>query len=366
MPSPKPPEKSAGTPSTATGRSALLCTAERTSDSPLFVGVDTGGTSTRCVVATLDGAPVGYGRGPGGNQWSSGGGWADSLGAVLAQALDGLDPGRVRGGHIGMAGIAGPARARAQTMVDAAWSAQGLTGQAGLGPDITVGFAAGSAEAEGLLLLAGTGAVAAWVRDGELVHRCDGFGWWLGDEGSAVWLGRAALRNVLYALDGRGAATGLTARVARVMLGEEVPEHPQELAAALVTQVYAAAPATVGRLAPQVQYAAEAGDEVAAGILAEAADRLLASLRAAHRAAGERRLPVVLAGSVLTTAGPLSATVRAAVAEQYQVEPALARSGVAGATALALRAAGLDLERLREVHAELLRRCEPLESLAGG
>ena len=79
--------------------------------------------------------------------------------------------------------------------------------------DLEIAFAAGTASADGVLLLAGTGAAARRFADGHLVVRCDGMGWLLGDKGSGVLIGTAALRAVASDLDGRGPATALAGAV---------------------------------------------------------------------------------------------------------------------------------------------------------
>ncbi|WP_275092119.1 BadF/BadG/BcrA/BcrD ATPase family protein, partial [Microbacterium sp. K36] len=67
--------------------------------------------------------------------------------------------------------------------------------------------------AAGVLLIAGTGAVALGV-DPSGARLVDGWGPELGDFGSGSWLGREALRAVLRAHDGLAAPTALTAALA--------------------------------------------------------------------------------------------------------------------------------------------------------
>lgn len=57
------------------------------------------------------------------------------------------------------------------------------------------------------MVIAGTGSVAARIEDHRLVASAGGHGWLLGDEGSAFWLGREAVRATLHALD-RGRTDG--------------------------------------------------------------------------------------------------------------------------------------------------------------
>jgi len=318
----------------------------------LVVGVDAGGTTTRCLVATLDGAVVARGEAGGASQRSSTRRPADPLTAALRSALSEVDNRLVAGGVVGAAG-AGPAgRTVAQDAASTAWRSVGLPGEVTLVTDLEVAFFAGTPLDTGLLLLAGTGAVAAAFRDGAIQRRCDGYGWLLGDEGSAVWMGREGLRSVLAALDGRGAPTSLTLAVSALLLGQDtVGSDPEAHAQALVGIAFAMPPAQLGRLAPVVSSAAAAGDPVARGITDAATDRLIHALDTVAR---DQPAPpvVVLAGSVLLSPGPVAAGVCARVRERFGVEPLPARDGAAGAAVMAIaRVRGAAVPP--EVHARL-------------
>ncbi|PRX95692.1 N-acetylglucosamine kinase [Allonocardiopsis opalescens] len=306
---------------------------------PVVVGVDAGGTTTRCVAVGLDGVVVGAARAAGANQNSS----ADPSTAIsqaLLGALGGITARRVVGGVVGMAGAGAGGRARAEEIVGRAWSGAGLRGAPRVGDDIVVAFAAGTTAPHGTVMIAGTGAVTAALRDGEVVRRCDGYGWLLGDEGSAVWLGREAVRAALASWDGRGPATTLSTQVP-VVLGTPVGD-PQPL----IRAVYDAAPADLGAVAPVVSAAAAAGDPVACEIVDYAAHRLVAAYAAVRADPGA---PTVLAGSVLR-AGPVATVVRRRLREEFGAQTHDAADGALGAAALALRAAGAD----PRAHARLL------------
>jgi glucosamine kinase len=307
--------------------------------STLVVGIDAGGTTTRCLVATLDGAIVGRGEAGGASQRSSTSRPADPLATALRSALSGVDHRLVAGGVIGVAGAGEAGRAVAQDAADTAWRSVGLPGDVTLVTDLEVAFSAGTPRDTGLLLLAGTGAAAASFRAGTLHRRCDGYGWLLGDEGSAVWIGREGLRGVLAALDGRGGPTSLTEAVSARLLGRDGigsdAADREALAQALVGAAFAMPPAHLGRLAPLVSAATEAGDPVARAITDAAVDRLVHALNTvAHDQPPSP--PVVLAGSVLLSHNPVSAGVRARVRERFGVEPASAHDGAAGAAAIAI------------------------------
>jgi len=301
------------------------------------IGVDAGGTATRCLVATTDGTPLRRGTAGGANPRSAGGEPAEALAEALHAALSGVDRSRVACGVVGIAGAGAAGRSAAVAATTAAWRAAGLTGQVVTVTDLEVAFAAGTPARSGLLLLAGTGAVAAACRDGAVVHRCDGYGWLLGDEGSAVWLGREGLRRVLAGLDRRAAPTALTGPVTELLTGSAPPPgDAQAHAQALIAAAHALPPAALGRLAPLVADAAATGDRAARDVVDEAVERLLHALDTVAREAPGVHPAVVLAGSVLLSPGPVADGVRAGVRHRWGVAPDLGSDGAAGAAALAI------------------------------
>ncbi|WP_245667387.1 N-acetylglucosamine kinase [Actinomadura macra] len=188
---------------------------------PYVVGIDAGGTKTRCVVLTLGGALAGSGTGPGANP-NSGGDTVGALTTALRQALGDLDRTHILTGVFGIAGAGSAGRPAAVSAARRAWQALGLRGSPAVVTDIAVAFAAGTNEPKGIVVFSGTGAGAAVINDGSIVQRADGYGWLVGDEGSAVWLGKEAVRAALAAYDGRGSPTLLTDSVPRALLGPTV------------------------------------------------------------------------------------------------------------------------------------------------
>ncbi|WP_080047159.1 N-acetylglucosamine kinase [[Actinomadura] parvosata] len=266
----------------------------------LVLGVDAGGTSTRAALFTLEGEVVRRGRAGGANPGALGPSVAAAnLTSAVRAALSGATPPQVEAVVVGVAGSpAACAQMAAQVFRDV------LPGVpvTSVG-DLVTAFAAGTPLPSGSVLISGTGAIAAKIIDHRAVAIADGFGWQLGDEGSAFWLGRAAARTTIRTLAAPGLGGGgeLVALVVRHLL----PDGPgQDPVARLAAAVHARPPLALAELAPLVSRAAEAGDPVAARIVREAASRLVTTLRTVHDTG-----PVVLAGSVLTSAGPMRRTV---------------------------------------------------------
>jgi glucosamine kinase len=206
-----------------------------------------------------------------------------------------------------------------------------------LQPDLLAMFGSGTHRLEGYGVVAGTGSIAARVRDGALHRVVGGKGWLLGDAGSGFWIGHRVARAVVSALDGQGPATALTPLVLEAV--GIVDEPAGSAVRRLVSALYARRPVQLAEFAPLAFAVPE--DPVALAILTEAADAL-ADLLATVREPGLDG-PVVLGGSVLARgflAGP--AELRDRLRLPAEVVPA--SDGVVGAAVLALRGAGIAVE----------------------
>ncbi|NUR92387.1 MAG: hypothetical protein HOY71_50655 [Nonomuraea sp.] len=272
----------------------------------LVIGVDAGATSTRVSVHTLDGTRVGYARGGPGNPTAHG--LAKAVAAVestLSEALAGLDGAGVVGS---VAGIAGSA----DTLVPEfgrVWAAHGIPEGPRVVSDLPIGYVAGSSEPDGAVLLSGTGADAARIVGFEDDAIADGLGWLLGDEGSGFWIGRAAAKATVHALDRREPTGVLGDLVIAHFLDSTAGLTPRGIADRIVRIVQPEQMRLAG-LSALVSQAATAGDPVALRIVAEAADHLVSTLRRVHTSG-----PVVFTGSVLTSAGPVREAVRDRLAD---------------------------------------------------
>ncbi len=300
----------------------------------VVVGLDIGGSSTKAVVLDADGQVLSHARTAGGNHRSTGADVSARLRTAVAAALGPIAPGDVRAVAAGIAGAGSAAGREVADRVTSDLAQIGVVAPLQVGTDLDIAFLAGSPAGDGVLLLSGTGAVGARYRSRDLVRRCDGLGWRLGDEGSGHWIGARALRAGVAALDGRGPQTLLTELVGAALDVGDLTGDPRQ------DWVRAAADLDVPRtaaLVPAVLTADQQGDAVARGILTEAAERLLTTF--AVVAEGDRELEVVLAGGVLTTSGHVSTRVREALDEEgHRVQ--LATDPVLGSLLLAADVAG--------------------------
>lgn len=306
----------------------------------LLLAADVGGSHTRVVIAPAATSPEALPApvlGPGANIRSSGPEALDALVATVREALAAHPADRVHRAVLAISG-AGPARhAVIHREVAARLGELGIC-SAQVVDDLAAAFLAGGAGRDGILLLAGTGAVAARVEDGRTHERIDGMGWLLGDVGSAVWIGRRVLEAVAADIDGRGRRTSLTEHLGDVLdleLRDGIDCPTGDARQDLISALDSLRPADWGRFAPLPALCLP--DPVAREILDGAARALMRHVR---RLDPDALLPVVLAGSVLTGEGPIHQELISCLQGEGR-DVSLASSGIAGAWRLAQEASAL-------------------------
>src|ERR671912_813050 len=233
----------------------------------LLVAVDGGQTATKAVVAELDGTVLAAGRGGASDHFHGPGGIEKNRTAIheaVASALSAAraDPAQV--GSIGL-GLTGAPSGRyrgnvAESIVREIVPAATIT----IVPDYVTNLAGASGGEPGVVLISGGGSIAYGVTAEGRETLAGGFGYLLGDEGSAFDVGLAAIAAVCRAEDRRGEPTSLRETVLAHFGIAGIREIPRV--------VYEAgfARERVSLLAPSVAMAARAGDNVALHIMARA------------------------------------------------------------------------------------------------
>lgn len=288
----------------------------------LLLGADVGGTATRVAVATTEGEVLAVAAGPAGNPNSVGlEVSAQRVRSAAEQCLSQI--GAFAGERVAAAviGLAGGARADA-AYLDATRPVD-LPLRPRLVSDLAVAFSSATPEPRGYVLVAGTGAVAGRIDAGELRERRDGWGWLLGDEGSGYWLGREAVRVTLTGLQAGTEPLGPLA-------GAVVERMQTDDPTVIVQRCYAEPPVWLSTFAELVTRHAE--DPTAISIARRAAEHLLHLLVDLTPSPDQ---PVVLAGSVATRPGPVSAALQARLAAALDNPRLTAESGLVGALWLA-------------------------------
>ncbi|MER7014863.1 BadF/BadG/BcrA/BcrD ATPase family protein [Saccharopolyspora sp. NPDC000359] len=293
----------------------------------VVLGLDVGGTSSRALVSDLSGHVLGQGEADGGNPNSHPADEAvRQIATATRTALRDVDPARVRAAVVGMAGVSKMADPQFRELFEQAWAGLGLTCAVRPISDCEVAFAAGSPEPNGTVLIAGTGSIAARIEQHQLTRTVNGYGWLLGDEGSAYWLGREAVRATLDALDRGEPLHGLTEAVREALL----PNVPDAQRKQLITAVNAAPPIRLAELAPLVT---KASDLTATAIIERAA-QVLADTAEQTRTPDDTT-PIVLAGGLVTPENPVGEALRAELTSRGFPTPNTAGPGAAGAAWLA-------------------------------
>ncbi len=249
--------------------------------SALYVGIDGGGTRTRAVVAAED--LVIRGRGTAGASNASRGSLAHVM-EVIHEALDdalsaaGVGQGDVRRICCGIAGVdATGLRERLQ------WGLEKIFGfgRIQVTTDARIALAGaseGPVGTPGIVLIAGTGAIAFGRNAKGEEARAGGWGPLLGDEGSGYAIAREGLMAVMRDLDGRGPDTLLRTTV----LSSEGIGTPAELL--LKVHRVDGGPSEVAAFYPMVLDAARQGDVLSLEIFRRAGAELgLAAVTVARK-----------------------------------------------------------------------------------
>src|SRR3954447_26406134 len=253
----------------------------------LVIGVDAGGTTSRAVIATTAGEIVGRATAGPGNPLAEGARAAAGVGAAIEAALSRKDPSTVVAATLGIAGTSVTSDPVIIDAFAAMWAYVGLRCPMTIVGDVITAFSAGTPAADGVVLIAGTGAIAAEIRSHTITRTVDGHGWLLGDEGGGRWIGLQALRAAV-----REWSTPLARRVAAhvgVATADELVHWAKGLPLA-----------AIGALTPIVCSSARSGDLTARRITADAVRNLLGTL---DLLAADRT--VVLAGGLLVGDTPV-------------------------------------------------------------
>jgi N-acetylglucosamine kinase-like BadF-type ATPase len=232
-----------------------------------YLGIDGGGTKTRCVLAdettVLAKAMTG-----GSNIVRLGETQArDALHTAIHQvcATAKISPDQIRAICIGAAGAARPEiAAKIRSMLAELTPETSLTNIEVVG-DTEIALEAAFGAGPGVIAIAGTGSIVYGRDAAGHTARAGGWGFAVSDEGSGHWIGRRAISATLSARDA-GVETALTAMVLQAWKINTIDE--------LVQQANSTPPPDFPRLFPVVLRAADEGDSVARDLLADAGAKL--------------------------------------------------------------------------------------------
>jgi N-acetylglucosamine kinase-like BadF-type ATPase len=226
------------------------------------LGVEGGGSHCHAVLADTDGRVLGIGANQDPANWDDVGieAAAGAIRSCVREALRaaGLEPGGVGASLFALAGVDFPMD---EHLLAGIPSAIGIAGPSRIVNDAFASLRAGTDQAWGVVVVAGTGSVVAGRNIAGEEFRTLGMGPLLGDSGSASEVSEAAVTAVANAYTGRGPETELTGLLCeRSGVGSVV----EFLEAASRVRI------DTTTFSPEVVHAAERGDTVARSILSEA------------------------------------------------------------------------------------------------
>ena len=233
----------------------------------IFVGVDGGGTRTRAVVTAGDLVPLGRGAsGPTNASTTPLTHVLESVREAIDDALGAasLDARSVAFISCGLAGVEASAKgSQIVAELDAVYGA----GKSFVTTDARIALAGAtrrSPDCPGIVLIAGTGAVAFGRNAAGDEARAGGWGPLIGDEGSAYFIAARGLAAVVRQLDGRGPATAIS----DLVFAQEGTQTSRELLSVLYRTD--GTPSHLASYSPLVLAAARSGDAVAQRIVQDA------------------------------------------------------------------------------------------------
>jgi N-acetylglucosamine kinase-like BadF-type ATPase len=234
-----------------------------------YLGIDGGGTKTRCLLGD-ETVVLAKSMAGGSNVVRLGETPArEALHAAMRQACAAAEiaPDQIRAVCIGAAGAAHPEiAAKIHHIIAELISEKGSTNIEVVG-DSVIALEAAFGEGPGVIAIAGTGSITYGRDANGHTARAGGWGFAVSDEGSGHWIGRRAISAVMAAHDHR-LETALTAMVLEVWKLGTIDD--------LVVQANSSPPPDFPRLFPIVLRAAEGGDANARNLLADAGTKLAA------------------------------------------------------------------------------------------
>lgn len=160
----------------------------------------------------------------------------------------------------------------------------------------------------GSILIAGTGSIMFGKDRKGNIHRVGGFGRFIGDEGSGFRLGQKGLSVVAKEFDGRGNSTLITLLL-KEKFNIESPEN-------LITEIYRNN-FDIASVAPLVIESAEKGDKLAQQIIEAEADELILHIDSMKKKLNEKKMFISFIGSLITTDNYYSFRFREKIVQRF-------------------------------------------------
>ncbi|HYA22877.1 MAG TPA: BadF/BadG/BcrA/BcrD ATPase family protein [Terriglobales bacterium] len=259
----------------------------------LFLGIDGGGSKTSCVIGNAT-AILGSGMSGPSNLVRVGEPRArEAIAAAITQACGQakITPSQIERTCIGVAGGARPETAKVLRRI----LSEIVSGEIEIVGDMVIAMEAAAGSGPGVIVIAGTGSIAYGRNTAGQTARAGGWGFAISDEGSAHWIGRAAVAAVMRACD-EGQRPNL---LNSLMQAWRLETREQLILAANATPT-----ADFAGLLPTIVSAAQSEDPIAHDVLAQAGAELamLAKIVIARLFRDGEEVGVAMSGGVFRNA----------------------------------------------------------------
>jgi N-acetylglucosamine kinase-like BadF-type ATPase len=267
----------------------------------VVLGVDGGNSKTDAVLASADGEPLAYVRGPGSNSHAAGGsaGCVEVI-ASLVERLPFEPPAEHAVFFLCGADLPHDIEELTSEVARRSWSGMNTVDN-----DTFALLHAGTDRPDAIAVVCGSGINCVGRNAGGRISRFPTLGWETGDWGGAEALGREALFAANRAADGRAGATALV---------ELIEEHFGKPVVAVGADVHyrRMRDTRLGELAPEI-VALAGRDAVARGLVGRLVDEIVLLVERARRDLGLVECDVVLGGGMLARRGAFFERVAAAM-----------------------------------------------------
>jgi N-acetylglucosamine kinase-like BadF-type ATPase len=235
----------------------------------LLLAIDGGQTATKALIARADGTVLGSGLGGPSDHFHIEGGVEKNRRAIVgaiddALSATGCPPEQIVAAALGLTGAGSRVPAIVEEMVRDRASPREIT----VVPDYVTNLAGASGGEPGVVLIAGGGAIGYGVTAQGEEAIAGGYGFLLGDEGSAFNIGLRAIAAASRGADRRTESTALQEVVTEHFEVERVRQLPRIIYAAGFSRE------RISLLAPKVVRTAEEGDTAALAIIRNAGEEL--------------------------------------------------------------------------------------------
>ncbi len=256
------------------------------------IGVDGGGTKTIALISDFQGRLLSVGFSGPSNYHIVG---IENAKKAIAKAIsNAISKAKIRNeqAHVACYGLAGLDSPKDIRTMKPHLESLNFSKKTIVVHDSHIALMGATAGSPGVIVIAGTGSVAAGIDEKGNYVRSGGWGPVIGDEGSAFYIAREGIVAALKYYDGRGAPTKLL----EAILEELNLEAPEDIIGFIYTPVVDFS--KIAKLAPLVAKIASEGDTVAQDILRSAGKELAKIAIAVIKRLGfeERSFPLAIIG----------------------------------------------------------------------